>query len=257
MIIVDAHTHVGSDMYSRGFSAKEGPDAADRYVEIMRANGVDKGFAFTTDGLVQDPQAGNDHLARARDRYPDVLIAWGTVDPYWPEAHLRREIRRCIKELGFSGLKFHPWLQGFSLMVSGMQVVAEECSALNVPVTFHDGTAHYCTALQVAYFARAYPQLRVLSAHAGLREGWRDVIAAAKELTNYWICLSGPTQQGIQTIYDELGADKLLFGSDGGTGHPAVVANYLRRVRALRAPAADIEKILGLNALAFLDPQDQ
>lgn len=255
MIIVDAHTHVGSDPYTRGFSGDEGPDAADRYVQIMRANGVDKGFTFTTDGLVQDPQEGNDHLARARDRYPDVIIPWGTVDPYWPEEKLRQEIRRCIKELGFSGLKFHPWLQGFSLMVSGMKVVAEESIDLNVPVTFHDGTPLYCTALQVVYFARAYPKLRVLSAHAGLREGWRDIIAPAKELNNYWICLSGPTQQGIQALYDELGADRLMFGSDGGSGHPAVVANYLRRIRALRAPATDIEKILGLNALAFLDPQ--
>jgi predicted TIM-barrel fold metal-dependent hydrolase len=43
-----------------------------------------------------------------------------------------------------------------------------------------------------------------------------------------------------------------MFGSDGGSFHPAVVANYLRRVRALRAPADDIEKVLGLNAARFL-----
>jgi predicted TIM-barrel fold metal-dependent hydrolase len=254
-MIVDAHTHIGSDLYAGGFSGGQRLDAADRYVQIMRANGVDKGFTFTLYGLVQDPQEGNDQLARARDRYPDVIIPWCTVDPYWPEAKLRQEIRRCVKELGFPGLKFHPWIQGFSLMVGGMKAVAEECIDLNVPVTFHDGTPTYCTALQVVYFARAYPQLRVLSAHAGLREGWRDIIAPAKELKNYWICLSGPTQQGIQTLYDELGADRLMFGSDGGSGHPAVVANYLRRIRALRAPAEDIEKILGLNALAFLAPQ--
>jgi hypothetical protein len=131
-------------------------------------------------------------------------------------------------------------------------VVAEECQDLNVPVTFHDGSPLYCTALQVVYYARTFPGLRVLSAHAGLREEWRDVIEPARELDNYWICLSGPTQQGIQTIYDELGPDKLMFGSDGGSMHPAVVANYLRRVRALDAPAKDVDRILGVNALRFL-----
>jgi len=141
-------------------------------------------------------------------------------------------------------------------MVSGMDVVAEECIDMNVPVTFHDGSPLYCTALQVVYYARAYPQLRVLSGHAGLREGWRDVIELAKGLDNYWLCLSGPTQQGIQTLYDELGPDKLLFGSDGGASHPAVMANYLRRIRALRAPAEDIDKILGLNALRFLNIEE-
>jgi len=49
-----------------------------------------------------------------------------------------------------------------------------------------------------------------------------------------------------------LGADKLMFGSDGGSSHPAVVANYLRPVRSLRAPTEDIDKILGLNAARFL-----
>lgn len=252
-MIVDAHTHLGSDLYA---GQKTGPGdlaAADRYVQILHQNGVDKGFAFTLSGLFGDPKVGNDDLARARDRHPDVLIPWGTVDPYWSERKLRREMRRCIPGLGFVGFKFHPWAQGFSLTDPGMEVVAEECIEMDVPLTSHDGTAFNCTALQLVYYARAHPRLRVLSGHAGLREGWRDVIQPAKELDNYWICLAGPTQQGIQTLYDELGPDKLMFGSDGGAFHPATTADYLRRIRALRAPQEDIERILGANALRFLN----
>jgi predicted TIM-barrel fold metal-dependent hydrolase len=252
-MIVDAHTHVGADVYAGEGNGTRDLSGAERYVKVLSENGVDKGFAFTSWGLRHDPQIGNDDLARARDRYPDVIIPWGTVDPYWDEGKLRREMRRCVTDLGFVGFKLHPWLQGFSMVVSGMDVVAEECIAMNVPVTFHDGSPLYCTALQIVYYARAYPELTVLSGHAGLREGWRDIIEPAKELDNYWICLSGPTQQGIQTLYDELGPDKLLFGSDGGASSPAVMANYLRRVRALKAPREDIDKILGLNALRFLD----
>lgn len=252
MMIVDAHTHIGDDPYAGKQKGPEGLEAVDRYVHILHENGVDKGFTFTSWGLRGDTELCNEQLARARDRYPDIIIPWGTVNPHWSEDKLRGEIRRCIKTLGFYGLKFHPWIQGFSITSRGMDIVAEECQALDVPVTFHDGSPLYCTALQVVYYARAFPGLRVLSAHAGLREEWRDVIGPAKELDNYWICLSGPTQQGIQTIYDELGPDKLMFGSDGGSMHPAVVANYLRRIRALDAPAGDIERILGLNALRFL-----
>jgi predicted TIM-barrel fold metal-dependent hydrolase len=161
-------------------------------------------------------------------------------------------MRRCVQELGFVGFKLHPWMQGFSLMVPGMEAVAEECADMQVPVTFHDGTAFYCTALQVAYFARAHPRVRVLSAHGGLAEGWVDVITPALELPNYWICLSGPTQQGIQALYDQLGPDKLLFGSDGGWIPSMNVDFHLRQVRALRAPAAHISAILASNALRFL-----
>jgi predicted TIM-barrel fold metal-dependent hydrolase len=248
-MIIDAHTHIGADLYgAQGGQAS----AAACYAQILRDNGVDKGFTFTLSGLRGDPRASNDELARARDQCPDVILPWGTVDPQWSERQLRREMRRCIRSLGFWGFKLHPWMQGFSLAAPGMRAVAEECIDLGVPVTFHDGSPLYCTALQVVYFARAYPRLRVLSGHAGLREGWRDVIAPARQLNNYWLCLSGPTQQGIQALYDALGADRLMFGSDGGASQPAVVANYLRRIRALRAPQKDIEKILGLNAARFL-----
>ena len=251
-MIVDAHSHVGDDPYAGQQRGPESTSAADRYVSIMRAAGVDKGFAFTSWGLRGNVELSNDNMARARDQNPEVIVPWGVVDPRWPEPKLRQEMRRCVNDLGFHGFKLHPWVQGFSIMAAGMDVVAEECTAMDVPVTFHDGSPLYCTALQVVYYARAYPELRVLSGHAGLREGWRDIIEPAKELDNYWICLSGPTQQGIQTLYDELGPDKLLFGSDGGSMHPAVVSNYLRRIRALRAPQEDIDQIMGLNALQFL-----
>lgn len=252
MIIVDAHTHLGNDIYAGQWSAAATDAAADEYARVMRAAGVDKGFTFTIAGLVSDPQPGNDELARARARYPDLMLPWGTVDPYWPEAKIRHEMRRCIQELGFYGFKLHPWLQGFSLTVPGMEVVADECAALNVPVIFHDGTAFYSTALQVAYFARAHPRVTVLSGHGGLAELWPDTIAPAKELANYYIVLNGPVQQGMQQIYDEVGPDKLMFGSDGGSFHPATVTWYLARTQALRAPAEDLEKILGLNALRLV-----
>jgi predicted TIM-barrel fold metal-dependent hydrolase len=252
-MVIDAHTHIGLNAYAGEWTGEESLEGATRYVQILRDGGVDKGFAFTTTGFRQDPRTGNDALARARDHFPDKIIPWGTVDPYWEESQLRHEMRRCIGELGFMGFKFVPWIQGFSMMVAGMDIVAEECIDMNVPVTFHDGSPLYCTALQIVYYARAYPRLRVLSAHGGLREGWRDIIEPCRELPNYWICLSGPTQQGIQTLYDELGPDKLLFGSDGGSLHPAVTSNYLRRIRALAAPKDDIDKILGLNAQRFLD----
>lgn len=256
MMIIDAHTHMGLNTYAGEWTGKGDLSAAARYVKILGDSGVDKGFTFTSTGFRQDAKEGNDALARGRDEYPDAMIPWGTVNPYWEETKLRREMRRCIQELGFVGFKFVPWIQGFSMMVAGMDIVAEECISMNVPVTFHDGSPLYCTALQIVYYARAYPKLLVLSAHGGLREGWRDIIEPCKELPNYWICLSGPTQQGIQMLYDELGPDKLLFGSDGGSLHPAVTANYLRRVRALDAPQEDIDKILGLNALRFLRTEE-
>jgi len=153
-MIIDAQTHLGFESYSRGqWTGRESLETADDYVESLRDAAVDRGFTFSTSAFRQHPRTSNDDLARARDRYTKVIIPYGTVDPYWDERKLRNEMRRCVKELGFVGFKFTPWVQGLSMMVSGMDVVAEECIDMDVPVTFHDGSPLYCTALQVAYYA--------------------------------------------------------------------------------------------------------
>jgi predicted TIM-barrel fold metal-dependent hydrolase len=92
----------------------------------------------------------------------------------------------------------------------------------------------------------------VVSAHGGLRELWPDLIDAVKELTNLYICLSGPTQWGIQQLYDALGPEKLMFGTDAGCGPSSMITAYLRRIERLKAPQVHKEMILGLNAKRFL-----
>ncbi len=92
----------------------------------------------------------------------------------------------------------------------------------------------------------------MLSAHGGLREFWPDHLDAAEALPNLFICLSGPTQWGIQALYNHLGPDKLMFGTDGGIGHRSIITAYLRRIDRLDAPSEHKDMILGVNAKRFL-----
>lgn len=258
-MIIDAHSHVNiaiSEMEASSHSSYGIEiDDLELYLASYDRNGVDACFVFMTEAFSIESRmpAYNNELARYRDRYPERLYPWGTVQPSWPEKKLRLEIRRIKKELGLCGLKFVPIIQGVPISSRGMDIVAEEATDLELPVTFHDGSPEYCSAIQVAYFARKYPGVRVLSAHGGLRELWPDFINSVKELANLWLCLSGPTQWGIQKLYDELGPEKLLFGSDGGIGHPAVTTAYIRRVMAMDAPEEHKKMIMGENAVRFLE----
>jgi len=257
-MIVDAHSHikVSIEGYADDRLNIYGVPNNDvhAYIEAYDSNGVDACFVFGTESFRQESviQAENEALARLRDQYPERLYPWGTVCPAWPEKKLRSQIRYAINDLKLCGLKFVPICQGVSLSNPGFDIIAEEAIKLNIPITSHDGSPEYCSAIQVAYYARKYPELRVISAHGGLREYWPDLIESAKELPNLYICLSGPTQWGIQALYDELGPFKLMFGSDGGIGHPAVTAAYLRRINRLKAPAHHKRMILGDNAMNFL-----
>ena len=257
-MIVESHSHINLDLpgvEGRTFHAYgRDIEGLEEYLRSYEQNGVDACWVFGN-RTFRDPAvccAENEALSGLREQYADRLFPWGSVNPNWPEPELRAEIARMATDLHLHGIKLVPLLQGFTLSSAGMEVVAEEAIAHGLPVFLHDGSPEYCSAIQVAYFARSHPELRVVSGHGGLRELWPDLIPSAKELPNLWICLSGPTQWGIQRLYDELGPERLLFGSDGGLGHPAVIAAYLHRLDRLRAPEEHKRMILGENALRFL-----
>ncbi len=256
-MIVESHSHISLDLGgTESASTHYGmePDSIDAYLRAYDQNKVDACYVFGLRSFWDSAfiQRENTELAKLRKQYPRRLFPWGCVNPSWPEQEVRAEIRRMANDLGLYGIKLVPICQGFPISGSGMDVVAEEAIRYHLPIFFHDGSPEYCSAVQVAYYARKYPELRVVSGHGGLREHWPDLIPAVRELPNLWVCLSGPTQWGIQTLYDELGPEKLLFGSDGGLGHPSVIKAYLRRVERLQAPEEHKKMILGDNAMQLL-----
>jgi len=256
-MIVESHSHISVQVEGlEEIKPWYGEEMAgvERYFDIYDQNGVIANWVFGNMGLMASEyiRKENEALARLGKQYPKRLFPWGMINPNWPEATVRREVHRMAEELGLYGIKLIPILQGIPLSSPGMDAVAEEAGALDFPIFFHDGSPEYCSAIQVIYFARKYPEVRVVSGHGGLRELWSDHVRAAKDVPNLWICLSGPTQWGIQKLYDALGPERLLWGSDGGLGTAAAIKCYLRRIERLKAPAGDKEMILGENAMRFL-----
>jgi uncharacterized protein len=258
-MIVDSHTHMRVPIEGLETDGRKNIygvanlDVED-YLKAYDGNGVDACWVFPVESFRSDTiiRSENESIVAACAPYPHRLFPFATVNPSWPEGMIRDTIEHAVCDLNTYGLKFVPICQGVSLANPGMDVVADVAARLNVPVFTHDGSPEYCSAVQVAYFARKYPELRVVSGHGGLREFWPDYIDAVKQLPNLTICLSGPTQWGIQMLYDELGPSRLMFGSDGGIGSPAITTAYLRRIDRLKAPEEDRRQILGSTAMRFL-----
>ena len=256
-MIVETHSHIRLELPGDGEPTFDPYGRAiedvPQYLASYEANGIEKCWVFGQRSWRDNAltEVENDALAQLGSDHAGRLYPWGSVNPEWPESKLRAEIVR-MRELRLTGIKLVPIVQGFSLSSGGADAMADEAARQGLPVFLHDGSPEYCSAIQTVYFARKHPDLRVVSGHGGLRELWPDLIPAVRELPNLWVCLSGPTQWGIQRLYDELGPSKLMFGSDGGLGHPAVIRAYLRRIARLRAPEEDKAMILGGAALRFI-----
>ena len=80
---------------------------------------------------------GNDWLASLSERFPGVLMGFGSVDPHSDAAV--KEMERC-RDLGMKGLKFHPTMQQFDPGDERFYPLWEKAEELGLILLFHTGT---------------------------------------------------------------------------------------------------------------------
>lgn len=249
--VIDFHAHMPARR-AAGFlvGADFGPE---QFVAYLDAAGVAVGVVLTHDGLYHPSPAENDALAAFVAHCPHRMIALGTVDPRLPAA--AAEARRCFTELGMRGLKFHPWLQGFSPHEPFLDPICEAAAEHGALLTFHDGTPPYATPLQIAALARRHPRVPVVLAHGGLHDCWREALVAVREVDNVYVCLCGTPPYAARRIAAAAPAHKVLFGSDAGLSASGEQAYAIARVEELTlwgVPADRLRRIAYDNAARLL-----
>jgi len=245
MLIIDGHTHYFSRLaYMKGLSGQE-------FADGLRARGVHRAVVFTLSGFFAGRyRECNDELARLVDSYPDLLRAFCSVDPR-DERGAIAELRRCVRDLGMLGVKFHNWLQGICAIDDAMFPIVEEAAELGVPLLFHDGTPPYATSLQIASLAARYPSATIILGHSGNTDFWRQAIHAARRHPNIILsaCTSAP-MSGLRRMVEEVGAERMVWGSDYPFGD--AFEYLLDKVLTLDVSDEEKESILSGTMLRLL-----
>jgi predicted TIM-barrel fold metal-dependent hydrolase len=148
-------------------------------------------------------------------RWPDRLIGFARMDPGQGEA-ARVLFVKAIEELGFRGLKLHPF--GYRQPPDSEQtlVLVREAARLGVPTLFHCGDEEYTTPHMIARCAAKVPEAKIILGHMGgyfhVDEAMR--VAAAHE-NLYLETSASPYPDRIKTAVETVGADRVIFASDG------------------------------------------
>ena len=246
-MIVDCHTHWGTvwDERDRGNPSQ--------WLSFLDRHKIDQAVLMGHTNLCRLDLCSqdNDTLMRLAARSPGRFLPVGTAWPQAGEAGVR-EVRRCLADLGMRGLKFHPWLQGFSTADPVLGRMCALAGEFGVPVFFHDGTPCYSLSEQIAGLARRYPDTRFVLAHAGLLWGWRSALQAARH-ENVWLCLCGPHARGIEHLCREAPAERILWGSDFGFGFADQIEYRLNLFLRAKVPDALRGKILADNPLRLFE----
>lgn len=195
----------------------------------------------------------NDEVAAFVDEYPDRLIGVGSVDISKPMQAVA-EIRRCINELGFKGIRVLPWLWEAPPTDRLFYPIYATCCDLGVPFCTqigHTGPLMPSEVGRPIYLDRValdFPELVIVGGHIGYP--WTDeAIAVATKHANVYIDTSAytvtryppPLVQYLKTN----GREKVLFG----TNYPMITPEKaLHGLAELNLPPEAQDMFLARNA---------
>jgi predicted TIM-barrel fold metal-dependent hydrolase len=196
----------------------------------------------------------NDEVAATVARAPDRLVGIGSVDLHRPMAAVR-ELRRCVRELGFVGVRLLPWLWGLPPDDRRYYPIYAECIELGVPFCLQVGHAGPLRPSEpgrpipyLDHVACDWPELTIVGGHIGYP--WtEEMLALARKYPNVYIDTSAYKPSRYPAALVEYlrgrGRSKVLFGSNFPMIQPK---DCLDQVDALQLDQEAKRLFLGGNA---------
>jgi len=172
---------------------------------------------------------GNDEVASFVDQHPGRLLGIASVDLYRPMDAVR-ELRRCVRERGFRGLRIVPWLWGLPPDDRRYYPLYAECIELDVPFCLQVGHTGPLMSSEpgrpIPYLenvALEFPDLRIVAGHIGAP--WtQEIISLATKFPSLYVDTSAYKASRFPEDFVGFmrgrGARKVMFG----TNYPMLTA---------------------------------
>ncbi len=244
-MIIDFHAHVHPD---------DGR-YADIVVEEARRIGIDyvcisEPVTHSRDSL-ETVQRQNDLVFRTYERHPDFFIPLVYTHANLGPAALD-EVRKGF-DRGARGIKMEVATLITDKCVEPIieEAISRDCVLLQH--TWHKVTGNYpfeTDPVHCAQVGRRYPELKLVMAHIGGDNRWG--IRAIRDVPSIYTDCSGSIADygHIEYCVEQLGADRLLWGTDI---RGADYLYTLAKVRDSHLGDDDKAKVLGLNAARLLN----
>ena len=191
-------------------------------IGTMDQAGIEVGLAAAWWGP-QGALIDNDEVASFVRQYPRRLLGVASVNLARPMEAVR-ELRRCVRELGFRALRIVPWVWGLPPDDRRYYPLYTECIELDVPFCLQVGHTGPLMSSEpgrpIPYLenvALEFPELRIVAGHIGAP--WtQEIISLATKFPNLYIDTSAYKATRFPSDFVEFmrgrGARKVMFGSN-------------------------------------------
>lgn len=202
-MIIDSHVHM---------SVNEGENPRSKIenlIKKMDVNNMDKAIVFTFASGIEDQK----QLAEAIKPYPDRFIPLAFISPKDKDA--KEQLLYCLDELGFKGMKLHPWFGNFHVDdLELLRPIFDICNERGLHVVIHcTSDDHRMHPFSIETLAKAFPNVTIQMAHMGEPWACQDAIAVAKRTPNVYldtaICSFNAAVEAMIAV-----PDKVFMGCD-------------------------------------------
>lgn len=222
-MIIDAHIHLGVDyVFDEDISEEQ-------LLEFYAKYDIDGGLIQPAlpRPYLEDTRAIHDRIHRFVQKGERRWWGMASIEPHFRPADYEAEAERCVRELGFVGIKLTPIGHACHPSSKDGMHVFEVCRALDVPLMIHTGNGIPLADPMAAVKAlETFPDVRVVLAHAGSEMFNQSARYLARKFDNVWLEPSWVGTAGVQAMLRELGDTKLMFSSDLMHQIPVELAKY-------------------------------
>jgi uncharacterized protein len=214
-MILDVHTHLA------GLPGVTPDDRMARLLEFADRFGVDRvcvsmGLAWLAVPTPADFRRQNDQVLDALEHWSERAFGFAYLNPHFVDESLA-ELDRCVARGPMVGVKLWIARRCADARIDPIVRRAVELKAVVFQHTWWKATGNQpgeSTPADLAALAARHPDATLIAGHTG--GDWERGVRAIRPLPNVYADLAGsdPTAGITEMAVRELGADRVLFGSD-------------------------------------------
>ena len=224
MIIIDAHAHLGFDCVFDWEITEES------LIKCYEKCGISGAIVqpLLNRPYMEDTVQIHNRIWQFCIKNPGRFWGIASINPHFRHAEYKKEAERCIKDLGFVGLKLNPQGHATHPATEDGIFVFECANKLGVPVMVHTGYegASFTDPVSLIPVIKKYNDLKIVLAHAGSDAFFAQALYLAQVFDNIYLEPSWLNVLNLTTIIKEVGANRVMFSTDDPTNAPVELAKY-------------------------------
>ena len=261
IFVVDAHSHIMRDDHMMG-----DPPAQRSYrytvedmINRMNTYGIDLSIVIAHaryGWTIERFRKEHDDIMNDIKKYPNRLLGYCWVNPHFGDAAMV-ELERCIEELGYVGMKFHPKQEHFSIDNKMVDPFVEKAAEYKIPIMVHtEMWTRGDEPWRLVNLCKRFPEVTFFMGHMGHDDSSVQrltipriasdvdnlILESSSTTTDPWATYAGPALM--------LGPERIVYGSDAGPFHHNAI--NLLKIDLLDLDSETKRLILGGNVIRVL-----